>query len=66
MGQDQIDILITFIIPTNKERVRNNVSEGSMNNHWLMYRDVLLEGQQTIHRKCNLATNEERTNKDIE
>ena len=66
MGQDQIDILITFIIPTNKERVRNNVSEGSMNNRRLMYRNALLEGQQTTYRECNIATNEEHTNKDIE
>ena len=74
IGWDPIDILTTFITPADKERVGNNVSkgvgnnvyEGSMNNRWLTYRDVLLDGQQMTRRECNIATNKERINKDIE
>ena len=32
MGWDPIDILLTFAIPTDKERVGNNVSEVMTNN----------------------------------
>ena len=57
MGWDDIDTLHTFVqsaaleIPTDKERVENNVSEGFSNNGRLTYRDVLLEGQRSTRRQ---------------
>ena len=48
MGWDPIDILLTFAIPTDKERVGNSVSEDITNNGKLdnngktTYRDALL------------------------
>ena len=57
MGWDDIDTLNTFVqsaaleIPTDKERVENNVSEGFSNNGRQTYRDVLLEGQRSTRRQ---------------
>ena len=42
MGWDPIQILQTFVIPTDKERVGNSVSEVISNNGKTTYRDALL------------------------
>ena len=45
MGWDPIEILNTFVIPTDKERVENDVSGDITNNGELTYRDALLKKQ---------------------
>ncbi len=46
MGWDPIEILHTFAIPTDKERVENNVSELITNNGRQTYREALLANGQ--------------------